>query len=119
TLEWLGRMLGRLHAVGASQAFVHRPQLDPQSFGQASFEYLMESGFMPHELELSYRSLAEDLLARISLRYGEAGDFRRIRTHGDCHPGNILWRDDNYWFVDLDDCRTAPAIQDLWMLLSG
>jgi Ser/Thr protein kinase RdoA (MazF antagonist) len=119
TLEWLGRMLGRMHAVGASRPFAHRPTLDIQHFGSDSYEYLMESGFIPRELELSYRSLAEDLLQRVDLRYQEAGDFKLIRSHGDCHPGNILWREDNYWFVDLDDCRMAPAIQDMWMLLSG
>lgn len=118
-LEWMGRFLGRIHAIGATKPFVHRPALDIQSFGYASYEYLLEHGFIPRDLELPYRSLAEDVLKQIEAAYERAGEITNIRLHGDCHPGNILWRQDGPWFVDMDDCRSGPAIQDLWMLLSG
>ncbi|MFA7097452.1 MAG: serine/threonine protein kinase [Gammaproteobacteria bacterium] len=118
-LLWLGRFIGRIHAVGAARPFRHRPALTVESFGTESLHYLMEHGFVPKTLERVYHDLVEDLLGRIRAAFDEAGDVRRIRVHGDCHPGNILWTDHGPHFVDLDDCRTAPAIQDLWMLLSG
>ena len=118
-LEWLGRFLGRIHAVGASRPFQHRPMLDIQSFGVESYQFLLEQGFIPSYVEPAYRTLAEDLLDRIIAAYARAGNVRNIRLHGDCHPGNILWTEAGPHFVDLDDCRTGPAIQDLWMLLSG
>jgi len=118
-LEWMGRFIGRIHAIGALCPFEHRPTLDLQSFGTASYEYLMEQGFIPRELQLPYRSLAEDVLKQVENCYARAGEVEYIRLHGDCHPGNILWREDGPWFVDMDDCRMGPAIQDLWMLLSG
>ena len=118
-LEWLGRFLGRIHAVGATRPFAHRPTLDIDSFGTQSYRYLLEGGFIPAHIELAYRTLAEDLLAEIAAAYRRAGSVEYIRLHGDCHPGNILWTDDGPHFVDLDDCRMGPAVQDLWMLLSG
>lgn len=118
-LERIGRFLGRIHAVGKSQPFHHRPTLDIDSFGTRSFHYLMEGGFIPAHLQIAYRTLVEDLLEAIQSGYERTGDIAYIRTHGDCHPGNILWTEDGPHFVDLDDCRMAPAIQDLWMLLSG
>lgn len=118
-LEWLGRFLGRIHAVGATRPFAHRPTLDIASLGTQSYQYLLEGGFIPAHVELAYRTLAEDLLAEIAAAYRRAGNVEYIRLHGDCHPGNILWTDDGPHFVDLDDCRMGPAVQDLWMLLSG
>lgn len=118
-LEWMGRFLGRIHAIGATKEFQHRPGLDIQGFGYDSYQYLLENGFIPRDLELAYRSLAEDVLKQIEVAYERAGEISNIRLHGDCHPGNILWREDGPWFVDMDDCRSGPAIQDLWMLLSG
>ena len=117
--EWIGRFIARIHAVGATQAFDHRPQLDIESFGHASVCFLLEQGFIPAHIETAYRTLTEDLLQQISSAYNNAGDIQKIRLHGDCHPGNILWTDDGPHFVDLDDCRTGPAIQDIWMLISG
>jgi len=117
--EWIGRFIARIHAVGATQTFDHRPQLDIESFGHASVCFLLEQGFIPAHIETAYRTLTEDLLQQISSTYNNAGDIQKIRLHGDCHPGNILWTDDGPHFVDLDDCRTGPAIQDIWMLISG
>lgn len=118
-LEWLGRFLGRIHAVGAVRPFVHRPALDVDGLGTQSYRFLLEHGFIPAHIELAYRTLAEDLLTAVTAAYQRAGAVHNIRLHGDCHPGNILWTDAGPHFVDLDDCRTGPAVQDLWMLLSG
>ncbi|MEK7322704.1 MAG: serine/threonine protein kinase [Pseudomonadota bacterium] len=118
-LVWLGRFIARIHALGAVQPFQHRPTLDIEHFGDESYRYVLEHGFIPRELELPYRSLAEDVLKQIRACYQRAGDVKHIRLHGDCHPGNILWTGDGPHFVDFDDCRMGPAVQDLWMLLSG
>lgn len=118
-LLWLGRYLGRLHRVAQSQPFLHRPALTIDSFGTQSVEYLLTRDFLPGHLLPAYETLCRDLLEQIASAYQRAGQIKLIRTHGDCHPGNILWTDHGPHFVDLDDCRMAPAIQDLWMLLSG
>ncbi len=118
-LLWLGRFIGRIHAVGAIEPFQHRYTLTIEHFGDASYRYVLEQGFIPQELQLPYRSLAEDVLKQVRACYERAGDVRNIRLHGDCHPGNILWTDAGPHFVDFDDCLMGPAIQDLWMLLSG
>ena len=118
-LEQLGRFFARLHNVGAVRRFEFRPTLDIDSFGIRSYQYLLTQGFIPKELELAYRSLAEDLIDRVKDCYRRAGDIRLIRLHGDCHPGNILWTDAGPHIVDFDDARNGPAIQDLWMFLSG
>jgi Ser/Thr protein kinase RdoA (MazF antagonist) len=118
-LLWLGRFIGRIHAVGAIKTFRHRPTFTIEHFGEASYQYILEQGFVPSELQLPYRSLAEDLLKQVHACYRRAGEVRNIRLHGDCHPGNILWTGDGPHFVDFDDCMMGPAIQDLWMLLSG
>jgi Ser/Thr protein kinase RdoA (MazF antagonist) len=116
---WMGRMIGRLHAVGVTRPFRYRPVLDIDGFGHQSCRFLIEQGFIPPHIEAAYRSLTADLLRQIEDRFAVAGPVRRIRLHGDCHRGNILWTEQGPHFVDLDDCRTGPAIQDLWMLLSG
>ncbi len=118
-LMWLGRFIGRIHAVGAVEPFHHRPTLSIEQFGDESYRYVLEQGFIPPELQLPYRSLAEDVLKQVRACYQRAGEVRHIRLHGDCHPGNILWTDAGPHFVDFDDCRMGPAVQDLWMLLSG
>jgi Ser/Thr protein kinase RdoA (MazF antagonist) len=114
----LGRMLGRIHAIGAVRPFAHRPVLDIQSFGYASCALIREH-FIPAEYRESYTALTDQLLAAIEAILADAGPVRYIRAHGDCHAGNILWRDCAPHFVDFDDARMAPAVQDLWMMLSG
>lgn len=118
TLKQLGRCLGRLHAVGARQPFHDRPKITVQNFGYDSLHFLLENDFISPEVSTNYRNAAEEALKMVEARF-EAILPRNIRLHGDCHPGNLLWRDDAPHFVDLDDCRMGPAIQDLWMLLSG
>ena len=115
----MGRFLGRIHAVGAMKAFKYRPQLDVQSFGHDSLAFLMQCGLIPQELRLPYESLAKDLLIEIESVFTACKKVKQIRLHGDCHLGNVLWTESGPHFVDLDDCRTGPAVQDIWMLLSG
>jgi Ser/Thr protein kinase RdoA (MazF antagonist) len=118
TRTWLGRFLGRIHAVGSVKPFEHRPDLTPARFGSESIETIQGGHWLPPHLETAFDSLAHDLMRSINAGYERAGAVRTIRLHGDCHPGNILWRDGPF-FVDLDDCQGGPAVQDLWMLLSG
>jgi len=114
----LGRFLGRMHSVGSDKPFHSRPELTVKSFGYEPVRELLDGRWLPPHLETAFTSLADDLLISIEASFKRAGIFKKIRLHGDCHPGNILWRDGPL-FVDLDDCRSGPAIQDLWMLLSG
>jgi len=118
-LRRLGRFIGRLHAVGATARFRHRPALDIESFGFEPTRFVLEHGFVPEDLRATYRSIVDDVLEGVQRCFGRAGDWRGIRLHGDCHGGNILWTDDGPHFVDLDDACTGPAVQDLWMCLSG
>jgi len=118
-LEWIGRFLGRIHAVGAIQPFRARPALDPQSFGRVPRDFLLAQDLVPPELREAWSSIAALALAAIERRWTETEGLASIRLHGDCHPGNILWTQEGPHFVDLDDCRSGPAMQDLWMLLSG
>ncbi len=117
--EWMGRFIARMHAVGATRPFIHRPVLDIESFGHQSRSFLLEHDFIPAHIENAYLTLSQDLLAQVSAIFAAAGNIRQLRLHGDCHPGNILWTEQGPHFVDLDDCRTGPAMQDIWMLISG
>ncbi len=119
--DWLlmGRFLGRLHAIGATSRFQHRTLLDVKSLGDESRDYLLSSNTIPDYLTEAYATLTKDLLDIINSRFAATDFVARIRLHGDCHPGNILWTETGPHFVDLDDARTGPAIQDIWMLLSG
>ena len=117
-LPILGRMLGRIHRIGAVRHFVRRPTLDSRTFGHASVE-LIRDRFIPDEYRESYTAVTGQLLQEIDAITAAAGPLRYIRVHGDCHAGNILWRDGAPHFVDFDDARMAPAVQDLWMMLSG
>ena len=118
-LSWIGRFIGRIHAVGAVMPFQHRITLGIDNYGVQAYQFLLEKGFLPLELETQYRDTAEEVLQYVEQAYVRAEGFKQIRLHGDCHPGNILWTDQGPHFVDLDDCCTGPAIQDIWMLLSG
>lgn len=115
----LGQFIGRIHAVGASFTFKHRIHLRVQAFGYDSVEYLLKHNFIPNELRPAYESITKQVLEAIEKNNPESDKFTAISLHGDCHPGNVLWRDDRPHFVDFDDAMTGPAIQDLWMLLSG
>ena len=117
-LTVIGRFLGRVHAASAGQLFEYRPAISIASYGSDSVAYLLENQFLPAELEQAYQSLCNDLVSRIERRFTDTY-YTAIRLHGDCHAGNILWRDDSPHFVDFDDARNGPAVQDLWMLLSG
>ena len=115
----MGQTLGRMHSVGSAKAFKYRPTLDIESFGIQSVDYLLKH-FIPDSLRASYEGLCTDLINKINAAFSKAAHaINPIRLHGDCHMGNILWRDDMPHFVDFDDARMAPAIQDIWMLLSG
>jgi len=117
-LKVIGRLLGRIHLIGARIPFFERPRLDSKTFGHQNVELIGEK-FIPSNYRDSYLSLTRDLLQIIDERFTQLADVRFIRTHGDCHSGNMLWRDSAPNFVDFDDARMAPAVQDLWMLLSG
>jgi Ser/Thr protein kinase RdoA (MazF antagonist) len=119
TLEQLGRALGRLHQVGAQRAFKHRGRIDLLSHGEAPLATLMDGGWLPPELEESFEQTADALLDAIEDCFDASAPLAELRLHGDCHPGNLLWREGQIQFVDFDDCLTGPAMQDLWMLLSG
>jgi Ser/Thr protein kinase RdoA (MazF antagonist) len=118
-LRWLGRYLARIHMVGRSDRFEHRPRIEVERMAVHSYQYVLEQGFVPEDLQLAYRSVAEDVVARLWLAFDSAYDLRYQRLHGDCHAGNIMWTDNGPVFVDLDDCLSGPVIQDLWMFLSG
>jgi Ser/Thr protein kinase RdoA (MazF antagonist) len=119
TLEWIGRFIGRIHAAGAARAFRERPVLDIESHGREPRAWLLASGLLPADLLEAWTSATALALDGVRRCYERAGEVRRIRLHGDCHAGNVLWTDEGPHFVDFDDSRTGPAAQDLWMLLSG
>ncbi len=119
TLEWMGRFIGRIHAVGALAPFAHRPTLDIAGFGEAPRDFLLAGGWLPADLVEVYRGVIGQALAGVRRGFERAGDVAQLRLHGDCHVGNVLWTDDGPHFVDFDDSRMGPAVQDLWMLLSG
>jgi Ser/Thr protein kinase RdoA (MazF antagonist) len=119
TLQWIGRLLGRIHAIGAVRPFAARPALDIASFGEEPRDWLLAHGFVPEDLRVAYASVVDMALAGVRRCWERAGDVRTLRLHGDCHAGNILWTDAGPHFVDFDDCRSGPAVQDLWMLLAG
>jgi Ser/Thr protein kinase RdoA (MazF antagonist) len=125
TLRWLGRFIGRLHAVGERQAFAHRRTLDAATFGHAALARLLALDLIPPAQLPAWRATCEQALAMVDQALA-AVPTQALRLHGDCHPGNILWRDPDEGgaaggphIVDLDDAVNGPAVQDLWMLLSG
>ena len=136
-LEWIGRFLARIHAVGAKQPFTSRPTLNLDTFGTEPMQWLLEHDMVPLDVQSAWTKecqTAIDLIADYAtltgasdLKHQKSGGIRLLRLHGDCHPGNILWTPADAalaagpgpHFVDLDDARMGPAVQDLWMLLSG
>jgi Ser/Thr protein kinase RdoA (MazF antagonist) len=119
TLEWMGRFIGRIHAVGAVRPFAERPALDVETFGVEPRDWLLAHGFIPDDLRAAWESIVNLALDGVRRAFDRAGAVATLRLHGDCHAGNVLWTDDGPHFVDFDDARTGPAMQDLWMLLSG
>lgn len=118
-LEWIGRLMARLHSVGAQAAFTQRPAINPTTHGLDSRDALLVGQHLPLEVERSWLSAFETAMQGVQAAW-DATAHQSLRLHGDCHPGNILWTPDHGpHFVDLDDARSGPAIQDLWMLLSG
>lgn len=118
-LAWMGRFIGRLHAVGACRAFKHRPVLDIQSNGYLPYQFLLDHDFIPDYLKQKYCHTMDTVLKKIEEAYRDAGSINYIRLHGDCHIGNVLWNDAGPHIVDLDDAVMGPAIQDIWMLFSS
>jgi Ser/Thr protein kinase RdoA (MazF antagonist) len=118
-LEWTGRFIGRIHATGAARPYTERPALDIDTFGSAPRDWLLGHGFIPPELLAAYTSVIDQALAGVARCFDRAGPVPQLRLHGDCHVGNVLWTADGPHFVDFDDSRMGPAVQDLWMLLSG
>ncbi len=116
-LHLLGKLLGRFHAQGAVRDFVARPALSWQQFGREAVDFVVANA-VPADLREAYATVAEQLLAEIKPQLATQQQHY-LRSHCDCHAGNILWRDERPLFVDFDDARMAPAIQDIWMLLSG
>lgn len=115
----LGRYVGRIHAIGQRPPFKYRPELNIDTFGRQPSQFLLNSRFLPPHIESIYGGLIDQLLSQIQAAFDAAGPVNIIRLHGDCHLSNILWTDTGPHIVDLDDCRMGPAVQDLWMFLSG
>lgn len=115
----MGRFIGRLHNVGAVTSFTSRPAITIERLGDEPRDYLMASQWVPDHIRDSYVAVTGQLLDAVEQVFDAAGACETFRIHGDCHLGNTLWTDDGPHFVDLDDCVNGPAVQDLWMLLSG
>jgi len=119
TLTLLGRTLARIHAVGSRARFQHRHALTLARLGVDARRQVIDSGFVPDALAEQYARVSEQVIGRVRQGFDNFGPLPGLRIHGDCHAGNILWRENGPLFVDLDDCMSGPRIQDLWMFLSG
>lgn len=118
-LEWIGRFIGRMHSVGASKPFEHRLSLSVATLGRASRDWICESDLLPPDIRATWTGIVDEALDLADAAFERAAPTRSLRLHGDCHLNNLLWTDDGPHFVDLDDAMNGPAIQDLWMMLSG
>lgn len=118
-LEQMGRFIGRIHSLGSQSSYKHRPDLDLKSYTISARDYLIEHDFIPRHLQEAYSSLSDVLIEQIQFCFDRAGAISPMRLHGDFHPGNVLWTENGPHIVDFDDARNGPAVQDLWMFLSG
>ena len=115
----MGRFIGRIHSVGAEASFLDRLEINVDRFAVQSREFLLSNDFIPPDLIAAYETLSQDLIFRVESCFSGHGSIKKLRIHGDCHSGNVLWKDNAPNFVDFDDTMNGPAIQDLWMMLSG
>jgi Ser/Thr protein kinase RdoA (MazF antagonist) len=118
TLFRIGRTIGRIHQLSGRDNFLHRQTFSIENWAVKNRDFLLENSFISDALRPAYETLSLDLIAKMK-QIWESVPFTPIKLHGDCHIGNILWRDDQAHFVDFDDCLNGPAIQDLWLMLSG
>ena len=118
-LRQLGRFIGRLHAVGRRQRFVHRHHLNARTDGHRALKLLLDGGFVPDTQAAAWQDACSRALDAVEAAFDRAAPLATLRLHGDCHLGNVLWRDGAPHVVDLDDAMQGPAVQDLWMLVSG
>lgn len=118
-LTQLGRLVARIHLQGERRPFRHRLRISVDSYGEAARKFLLAAGFIPDDLEEAYTGICDHALDGVRACYERAGSPRELRLHGDFHPGNVLVLGEQVHIVDLDDALTGPAVQDLWMFLSG
>ena len=119
TLAWIGRFIGRMHAVGSTSSFKKRHTLSVQTFGRDNRDWLIAQDIIPPDAASAWAQVTIDALDAAQAAFDAGSPARQLRLHGDCHMGNVLWAADGPHFVDLDDAVNGPATQDLWMLLSG
>ena len=115
-LEWLGRLIARMHTVGTRASFVYRGRIDRETLIETPMQAVLQSHLLPATSIDRYHDAVERVDRAVAARFDTVGPVRTMRLHGDCHPGNVLWTDAGPHFVDLDDARMGPAVQDLWML---
>lgn len=115
-LEWLGRLIARMHSVGARKSFAYRGYIDRNTLIKQPMQAVLASSLLPAASRERYAQAIERVDRAVAARLDAVGPIRTLRLHGDCHPGNVLWTDAGPHFVDLDDARVGPAVQDLWML---
>jgi Ser/Thr protein kinase RdoA (MazF antagonist) len=115
----LGRTLARMHAIGRRKAFRHRDSISQWRSGARARDMILNGNLVPSPLDESYAAISGQLVQAIARCQEAAGSMARLRIHGDCHGGNILWQEQGPLFVDFDDCIAGPAVQDLWMFCAG